>query len=115
MISTSLSIVTYPTGRREQVSLNIAWVSLHATAFHVPEWSDQTIKLVIKVRRALVAPMVNSFELEALTHETGTAAITAFARWTIYQADARRELPFIAWFCDLWWLVTDGLIRHIVK
>jgi hypothetical protein len=61
------SIPTFPSGRCEQCSLEVAKVGFHASEVHASEWSGPTINLVVATIVKLAVSVVHTFYFEAPT------------------------------------------------
>ena len=61
------SMSTFPSGRCEQGSLDVAKVGLQTLAVHESEWSGPTIILVVATLMKLAVSVVHTFCLEAPT------------------------------------------------
>ena len=67
VVFSALSMSTFPSGRWEQSSLDVAKVGLHASEVHASEWSGPTINLVVATLMKLAVPVVRTLYFEPLT------------------------------------------------
>ena len=67
VVFSALSMPTFPSGRCEQGSLDIAKVGFHASQVHASEWSGPTINLVVATLMKLAGPVVRTLYFEPLT------------------------------------------------